>query len=133
MARSDVPARRPLTSLRAAPCYQSGAAARPIFPAFVTPARAEFAVVKPAQLMRVVIQLVGGPQHLLIVTAVIARRSFFLGPLTDDVQLLPAQLDDLGQYLFQIHRFPFADHVACHARSQAEIVPALTAPPSSPA
>jgi hypothetical protein len=23
------------------------------------------------------------------------------------VQLLPAQLDDFGQYLFQIHRFPF--------------------------
>jgi hypothetical protein len=62
---------------------------------------------KPAQQMRVVIQLVGGTQHLLIVTAMIARRSFFLRALTDDVQLLPAQLDDFGQYLFQIHRFPF--------------------------
>jgi hypothetical protein len=112
-------------------CYQSGAAARPIFPALATPARAEFAVMKPAQLMRVVIQLVGGPQHLLIVTAVIARGSFFLGPLTDNVQLLPTQLDDFGQYLFQIHRFPFAGHAVRYARSQAENVPAITAPPCS--
>ena len=54
--------------------------------------------------MRVMIQLVGRTQHLLKVTAVIARRGFFLGPLTDNAQLFPAQLDDFGQYLFQIHR-----------------------------
>jgi hypothetical protein len=68
---------------------------------------AEFAVMKPAQPMRVVIQLVGGTQHLIKVTAVIARRGFFLRPLADNAQLFPAQLDDFGQYLFQIHRFPF--------------------------
>ena len=62
---------------------------------------------KPAQPMRVVIQLVGGTQHLIEVTAVIARRSFFLCPLADNAQLFPAQLDDFGQYFFQIHRFPF--------------------------
>ena len=64
--------------------------------ALATPALGEFAVMKPAQQMRVVIQLVGGTQHLLIVTAMIARRSFFLRTLTDNVQLLPAQLDDFA-------------------------------------
>ncbi len=88
--------------------------------ALATPVLAEFAVMKPAQQMRVVIQLVGGTQHLLIVTAMIARRSFFLRALTDNVQLFPAQLDDFGQYLFQIHRFPFPGHPARHVRSQAD-------------
>jgi hypothetical protein len=127
MARSDARTRRPLTSCGGS-CYQSGAA-RHILPALATPVRAEFAVMKPAQQMRVMVQFVGGAQHLVKVTAVIARRSFLLRPLTDNVQLLPAQLDDFGQYLFQIHRFPFAGHAVRHARSQAENVPAITAPP----
>jgi hypothetical protein len=63
---------------------------------------------EPAQQMRVVIQLVGSPQHLLKVMAAIARRSFFLGPLTDYAQFLPAQLGNFGQYLFQIHRIPLS-------------------------
>jgi hypothetical protein len=67
---------------------------------------------KPAQQVRVVIQLVGGPQHLLKVMAAIARRCFFLGPLTDDAQFFPAQFGNFGQNLFQIHRFPFPGHPA---------------------
>ena len=106
LARSHAPTWRPLTPLSAGLLtgYRSGAAARHIFPALATPALAEFAVMKPSQQMRVMIQLVGRTQHLLKVTAVIARRGFFLGPLTDNAQLFPAQLDDFGQYLFQIHR-----------------------------
>jgi hypothetical protein len=79
--------------------YRSGTA-RHVLRAFVTPVRAEFAVMKPAQQMRVVIQLVGGPLHLCKVLAMIARRGLLFGPLADDVQLFPAQLGDLGQYLF---------------------------------
>lgn len=66
----------------------------------------EFAVMKPAQRMRVVIQPVGGTQHLVKVMAVIARRGFLLRPLADDAQLFPAQLGDLGRRLFQIRRLP---------------------------
>jgi hypothetical protein len=43
--------------------------------ALVTPVLPEFAVMKSAQQMRVVIQPVGGSQHLLKVMAVIARRA----------------------------------------------------------
>jgi hypothetical protein len=60
---------------------------------------AEFAVMKPAQQMRVVIQPVGGSQHLVKVMAVIAPW-FLFRPLADDAQLFPTQLGDLGQYLF---------------------------------
>ena len=77
--------------------------------------------------MRVVIQLVGGTQHLIKVTAVVARRSLFLRPLSDDVQLLPAQLDDFGQYLFQIHRFPFpATRPALPAVKQTTLIGSAT-------
>jgi len=73
----------------------------------VTPVLAEFAVMKSAQQVRVVIQPVGGSQHLVKVTAVIARCGFLFRPLADDAQLFPAQLDDFAQYLLQVHRFPF--------------------------
>jgi hypothetical protein len=66
----------------------------------VTPVLAEFAVMKPAQQVRVVIQPVGGSLHLVKVMAVLAGRGFLFRPLADDVQLFPAQLHDLGQYLF---------------------------------
>jgi hypothetical protein len=82
----------------------------------MTPVLPEFAVMKPAQQMRVVIQSVGSPQHLLKVMTAIARRSFFLSPLTDDAQFLPAQLGNFGQNLFQIHRFPFPGHPAAFLR-----------------
>jgi len=68
--------------------------------ALVTPVLAEFAVMKSAQQMRVMIQPVGGSQHLVKVVAVIARCGFLFRPLADDAQLLPAQLGDLVQYLF---------------------------------
>jgi hypothetical protein len=54
---------------------------------------------KPAQQMRVVIQPVGGSQHLVKVMAVIAPW-FLFRPLADDAQLFPTQLGDLGHYLF---------------------------------
>ena len=74
----------------------------------MTPVLAEFTVMKPAQQMRVVIQLVGGTQHLIKVMPVIARRGFLLRPLADNAQLFLAELDDLGQCFFYIHRFPFS-------------------------
>ena len=69
---------------------------------------AKFAIMKSGQQMRVMIQPVGGTQQLIKVMAVIARRGFLFRPLADDAQLFPAWLDDLGQYLLQIHRFPIS-------------------------
>ncbi len=80
------------TDATAAPApdrYRSGAASC-ILRALVTPVLAEFAIMKPAQQMRVVIQPVGGTQHLIKVTAMIARRGFLFRPLADDTQLFPA-------------------------------------------
>jgi hypothetical protein len=89
------------------PRPRSGAASC-ILRALVTPVLAKLAIMKPTQQVRVVIKPVGGTQHLVIVMAVIARRGFLFRPLADDAQLFPAQLDDLGQYLLQIHRSPFS-------------------------
>ena len=66
----------------------------------MTPVLAVFAVMKPAQQMRVVIKPVGGTQHLIKVMPVIARRGFLLRPLADNTQLFLAEFDDLGQYFF---------------------------------
>jgi hypothetical protein len=53
----------------------SSRAAGCVLRALVTPVLPKFAVMKSAQQMRVVIQPVGGSQHLLKVRAVIARRA----------------------------------------------------------
>ena len=83
MARSHAPTRRPLTPLppRLLTGYRSGAAGR-ILRALVTPVLAEFAVMKPAQQMRVVIQPVGGTQHLVKVMAVIKQTTDMNGTRT---------------------------------------------------
>ena len=49
-----------------------------ILDALVAPVLAEFAIMKPAQQVRVVIQPVGGTQHLVKVMAVIACRGFLV-------------------------------------------------------
>ena len=67
------------------------------------PVVAELIVVEPAKQVRVVIQTVGRPFHLVKVMAVIASRCFLLGSLAHDVQFFPAQLNDPGQRLLKIH------------------------------
>ncbi len=91
VARSHAPTRRPLTPPlpRLLTGYRSGAA-RCILRALVPPVLAEFAIMKSAQQMRVVIQPVGGTQHLVKVMAVIARRGLLFRSLADDAQLFPA-------------------------------------------
>jgi hypothetical protein len=98
------PAGRPLTSRR-----DSGTVGR-VAPALVPPVLAELVVVQPAQQVRVMIQPVGGSLHLVEVLPVIAGRRFLLASLTHDMQLFLAQLHDLGQCFFQIHRVPFPAH-----------------------
>jgi hypothetical protein len=56
----------------------------------------EFAVMEPAQQMCVVIQPIGGAQHLVKVMAVIPRRSFLLRPLADNAQLFPERAAGRG-------------------------------------
>src|SRR5260370_16551518 len=75
-----------------------------VVPARVRPCLAELVVVEPAEQVRVMVEAVGSAPHLAEVMAVIAGRCFLLGPLTHDIQLLPAQLHDLGQSLLEIHR-----------------------------
>jgi len=92
---------------------RSGTAGR-VVPALVPPVLAKLVVVEPAQLVRVMIQPVGGSLHLVEVLPVIAGRRLLLASLAHDMQLFLAQLHDLGQCFFQIHRVPFPGHgLAC--------------------
>jgi hypothetical protein len=90
VARPQAPTRQPLTpplpGLLTA--CRSGTAVW-ILHALVTPVLPELAVMEPAQQMCVVIQPIGGAQHLVKVMAVILRRSFLLRPLADNAQLFP--------------------------------------------
>jgi hypothetical protein len=85
---------------------RSGAALL-VLRAFVAPVLPVFTVMEPAEQVCVVIEPVGGVQHLVIVMPVIARRGFLLSPLAHYAQLLPAELDDLSQRLLEIHCSPF--------------------------
>jgi hypothetical protein len=69
----------------------------------VSPVLAEFGVVQAAELVSVVVQLVGGALHLVKVVAVLAGGRLLLPPLTHYAQLFPAQLDDLVERFFQVH------------------------------
>jgi hypothetical protein len=60
---------------------------------------AQFLVVQPAKLVRVVVEPVGGALHLVEVVAVVAGGGLILGSLAHDVQLLVAELHDLRQGL----------------------------------
>ena len=68
---------------------RSGAAAG-ILGARVPPVLPEFAVMKPAEQVGVVIQLVGRGLHLVKVVPVIAGRRFLLRALADNAQFFPA-------------------------------------------
>jgi hypothetical protein len=61
----------------------------------VSPVLAKFCVVEPAEYVRVMVQPVGGLPHLVEVVAAVPGGGLLLGALTDDVQLFPAQLDNL--------------------------------------
>lgn len=104
---------------------RSGAALL-VLRAFVAPVLPVFTVMEPAEQVCVVIEPVGGVQHLVIVMPVIARRGFLLSPLAHYAQLLPAELDDLSQRLLEIHLLPFSPqprdrHACCQADDRKEL------------
>lgn len=56
--------------------------------------------------MRVMVQPVSRGAHLAKIVAVITGGRFLFGPLTHNMQFLPAQLGDLGEGLFEVHLLP---------------------------
>jgi hypothetical protein len=67
------------------------------------PVLAQFLVMQPAELMRVVVEPVCGALHLVEVMAVVASGRLFLAPFPDDVQFFVAELHDLRQGLLKVH------------------------------
>jgi hypothetical protein len=67
------------------------------------PAIGILGVVQPVELVRVVVQAIGGRLGLVIVLSVVAGRCLLLGALPDNVKLLARQLDDLFKSLFKVH------------------------------
>jgi hypothetical protein len=92
MERSSQPlgaahVRRAAGAVRRAP---ERSAAAGVLLALVPPSVPELIVMQPSQQVRVMIQPVRGPRHLVIVLAMVARGCFLLGPLAHDAQLFPA-------------------------------------------
>jgi hypothetical protein len=69
----------------------------------VAPAVSILVVVEAMELVRVVVEEIGGALGLVVVLAVLARGCLLFGALAHDVKLLPGVLDDLLQCLLEVH------------------------------
>jgi hypothetical protein len=93
------------------------------------PVLAQFLVMQPAELMRVVVEPVRGALHLVEVMTVVASGRLFLAPFPDDVQFFVAELHDLRQGLLKVHPIvPFSGYLAASAAKHVvrQPIPPLT-------